>query len=524
LASAPVASNLALNAGSWSSADVTSVVTANGPLDLALAVNDESTIERRFASREAVDAAPRLVVETDLAAPPPTDAPLPPLNVIAPTISGDAREGESLAAAEGVWLGAPTRYDFDWRRCDPAGTGCVAVAPASRTYVVGPDDVGSVLSVVVRATNAGGTASAVSAPTPVVTGSAGASCARPYAGDSPWNTPIASSPAIDPSSVQYVQYLLSNPDQNVLTSDPTQYSFPVFTVNAATPVRTVRFNVANVFGYGSGTYSNVYGGGSDAAGNMTVTQASWRVEIPIPADAASANGSDGQAIVVNPATGDEWAFWQLLPDPVSPGNFVATNGYHYNTNWSGVPPKGFGSRGPGMTYLAGLIRPCEIMQGHIDHAIAFAFRSPASTWVYPATKSDGGKFGDAFPELAGVTKRLPEGARLQLDPSLSDDVLGPLKDRQGRACSTRDSVGAWQLTPCLVIAHALQQYGMIVADHSGRAKIYAEYSDCGITCTGWTAHWGQNVNATAVPALDQYTANPIPVAELRVIETGPLSP
>jgi hypothetical protein len=65
---------------------------------------------------------------------------------------------------------------------------------------------------------------------------------------------------------------------------------------------------------------------------------------------------------------------------------------------------------------------------------------------------------------------------------------------------------------------------MIVADHSGRAKIYAEYSDCGITCTGWTAHWGQDVDGTAVPALDQYTANPIPVAGLRVIETGPINP
>jgi hypothetical protein len=56
-------------------------------------------------------------------------------------------------------------------------------------------------------------------------------------------------------------------------------------------------------------------------------------------------------------------------------------------------------------------------------------------------------------------------ARLQLDPSLGDDVLGPVKDRQGRAYSTRDSVGAWQLTLCLVIARALQRYGMIVSDH-----------------------------------------------------------
>jgi hypothetical protein len=350
-------------------------------------------------------------------------------------------------------------------------------------------------------------------------------CTPPYATAGPWNTPIDAAPTFDPDSAQYVNYLLTNTDQNILTSDPTQYSFPLFVADAATPLRTVRFNVNNPSGYGSGTYSNVYGSGSDTATNMAVTQGKWSVTLPVPAGASSANGSDGQAVVWNPATGDEWGFWQLMPDPASPGNFVATNGYHYNILWNGVPPKGFGSRGPGMPYSAGLIRPCEILQGHIDHAIAFAFRSPSSSWVYPATKSDGGNFGDAFPEVAGVTKRLPEGARLQLDPILTDGDLGILKDRHGNPCSTIDAGGVWKQTTCLIIAHALQRYGMIVADHSGRAKIYAEYSDCTTSpCSGWTAHWGQNVNGVAIPALDQYTANAIPLARFRVLKLGPLNP
>src|SRR5581483_2879127 len=200
-------------------------------------------------------------------------------------------------------------------------------------------------------------------------------------------------------------------------------------------------------------------------------------------------------------------------------------GYHYNTNWSGVPPKGFGSRGPGMTYLDGLIRPCEIEQGHIDHAIAFAFVSPSGDWVYPATKSDGDEFGDAPATVPGVTMRIPEGGRFQLDPSLTDDQLGPLTDKHGKPCSTKNPDGTWKLTPCLVIAHALQKYGMIVADHAGRAKIYAEYSDCGTSpCLGWTAHWGQTWNGVQVPALDEYTANAIPLSKMRVLQLGPLDP
>jgi hypothetical protein len=348
-------------------------------------------------------------------------------------------------------------------------------------------------------------------------------CIRPYSTSSPWNTPIADLPELDPLSQQYVNYLTSNTDQSLLTSDPTQYSLPVFTASLTTPLKRVRFNPNNPFGYGSGTYSNVHGPGSDAATNLTVTRGAWSVMVPVPVGTASANGSDGQAVIWNVDTGDEWAFWQLMPDPTSPGNYVATNGYHYNTNWSGVPPKGFGSRGPGMTYLAGLIRPCEIVQGSINHAIAYAFRSPAGTWVYPATKSDGDAFGDAFPEVAGVTKRIPEGGRFQLDPTLTDDQLGVLKDKHGNPCSTKVN-GQWKLTACLVIAHALQKYGMIVADHAGRSKIYAEYSDCLGSCSGWTAYWGRTVDGVSIPPLNEYTANPIPLNRMRVPKLGPLNP
>ena len=53
-----------------------------------------------------------------------------------------------------------------------------------------------------------------------------------------------------------------------------------------------------------------------------------------------------------------------------------------------------------MPYLTGLIRPWEIAQGHIDHAIAFTYNYPTAAYVYPATKSDS---RGSFPDM-------PEGA------------------------------------------------------------------------------------------------------------------
>jgi acid phosphatase type 7 len=93
-----------------------------------------------------------------------------PSNTSVPKISGSAAQGQTLAADPGAWTGtAPISYTYQWRRCDASGGGCVEIATATgSTYVVGSGDVGSTLVVVVNASNGAGSASAPSAPTPVV--------------------------------------------------------------------------------------------------------------------------------------------------------------------------------------------------------------------------------------------------------------------------------------------------------------------------------------------------------------------
>jgi hypothetical protein len=96
--------------------------------------------------------------------------------------------------------------------------------------------------------------------------------------------------------------------------------------------------------------------------------------------------------------------------------------------------------------------------------------------VYPASKSDGRG-------TTGVD--LPEGTRLQLDPSLTEADF----DRMGLTQQAR------------VVARALQEYGMIVVDNSGSSKIMLEDEK--------TADWGSMLNRTSVSA--------IPLASFRVV-------
>jgi hypothetical protein len=93
-----------------------------------------------------------------------------PENVSPPTLTGLAVVGETLTASTGSWTGTqPITFTYAWQRCDATGAGCSAPIATGNTYVVVDADIGSTLRVEVTGTNGEGTASALSAPTAVVT-------------------------------------------------------------------------------------------------------------------------------------------------------------------------------------------------------------------------------------------------------------------------------------------------------------------------------------------------------------------
>ncbi|PYU92635.1 MAG: hypothetical protein DMG25_11625 [Acidobacteria bacterium] len=270
----------------------------------------------------------------------------------------------------------------------------------------------------------------------------------PYTPTSPWNTPIPANPFVSPKSSGYISGLTGS-----FGSDPTQYSFPVYKVDSATPLRTVSI---------SGSFKT-WGCNTCQA----TVQSGGTVRVPIPSGAQAAAGTDGQIILWNASTGDEWEFWQLT------STYTATNGYHYNTKWSAVPASP-GPRGAGIPYLAGLVRPWEIALGHIDHALALTYQNTATTYTFPATKTDG-------PCTSSTC--MPEGSRLQLDPTLDVTTLG------------LSASG-------VIIAKALQKYGMIIVDTGGHPKVYFEYDG--------TAHWNGAITASTVSG--------IPLDRFRVLD------
>jgi hypothetical protein len=89
-----------------------------------------------------------------------------PSSTAPPLVEGVVGPGAALAVTTGMWTGAPESFAYQWRRCNSTTGACLDVTGATEsTYTLSAADSGSLLRVLVVATNASGSGGALSAPT-----------------------------------------------------------------------------------------------------------------------------------------------------------------------------------------------------------------------------------------------------------------------------------------------------------------------------------------------------------------------
>src|SRR5438128_1146061 len=127
-----------------------------------VAADVEHALEvQETASNEGGSSAPAT------SAPTSSVLPAPPVSTSPPTTSGTAQQGQTLTEHHGSWTNEPTRFTYQWLRCDAKGAGCAPIADAtSQTYALVAADVGHAIAVQETASNAGGSSvPATSTPT-----------------------------------------------------------------------------------------------------------------------------------------------------------------------------------------------------------------------------------------------------------------------------------------------------------------------------------------------------------------------
>ncbi len=266
----------------------------------------------------------------------------------------------------------------------------------------------------------------------------------PFSAVSAWKQDISQAPTHTRSAamVRNVADQAAKYYGGIAAFNAYRYSTSVYTVAANTPRADVRWHNCQRKSY---TPAGLTGPGGQFS------------QVPIPAEAVPAAGTDGELTIYSPATDQLWEFWQAKKVD---GTWQACWGGRIDrvSTDPGYFSGGFGASASGLAIVGGTIGIKEAQAGRIDHALALALPAPGNwnEFSWPAQRSDG------YDKSAAA---VPEGTRLRLDPSIDVDKL--------------------KLTPIAkMIAKAAQKYGFIVTDKAGCVAVTAESPTATIAATG----------------------------------------
>lgn len=212
--------------------------------------------------------------------------------------------------------------------------------------------------------------------------------------------------------------------------------------------------------------------------------------VPIPAGTKVPPGSDGHIAILDPTTGKAFGIWQAQYDSTT-DSWSGSWGGMTSLDGNGVDQSG-SATATNLARYAGVVTADEFSVAvandtGINHALVFSTDLAGPGYAGPATKSDG-------INIAGVAIPLPEGSRIQLDPTIDIDAIPGITDGEK------------------VIAKTLQTYGAYVGDQ-GSARMAFEFEAVpDATSTNPGAVW-----ANAGLSWDYYDMVNIPWSQLRVL-------
>ncbi|MBF0327750.1 MAG: hypothetical protein HQL10_01165 [Nitrospirae bacterium] len=267
---------------------------------------------------------------------------------------------------------------------------------------------------------------------------------RPFSDDSSWNKLIASDAKTHVDSDSIIAYM-SGEAKNIRFAK--SYAVPVWVVNSD-GMQFLKIRSSKIFD----RWDKDKDGWSDEG-------------IPITEDMWGEGTEDGHISIIDPVKKTAWELsgykgFMTAENGVRAPRCSTFNIWDLSGKGEGDSSEGErwwarGGRGSGFPLIAGLVRPEEIKEGAIRHALVFTFPknrradNGKNIFIPPACRSDGKHTGSHYPI---------EGMRFQLDPSLTEkdfDALG--LNREGK-----------------IVARALQKYGMFLGDNGGAMAVQVQ--------------------------------------------------
>jgi Concanavalin A-like lectin/glucanases superfamily len=281
----------------------------------------------------------------------------------------------------------------------------------------------------------------------------------------PFNTDI-SGYAVHPNSSAYINEMLT-----AIPGQPARITYPWMDSgqNSGIPINVVNLAPTQ---YGNLLY-NVTDSGSGTNGYKTRSD---QGQFPFPA-------SPQIEEQYRYATGDYSDHHMVLLDTANCGLYEMTNvaspnppwsvdgSAVYNLNSDALRPEGWGTvEAAGMPIMPLLVKSAELKAGVINHALRFHVDYSTNGYIHPAIHAAPSPTSGTIPRC-----RPPMGARIRLKASFNYSRLSGYPEM-------------------ITIAHAMQKYGMFVADNGANGGVSTDYDP---------AYWGSTSIANEMDAAPQ---------------------
>jgi hypothetical protein len=267
---------------------------------------------------------------------------------------------------------------------------------------------------------------------------------------------------------------------------PTDGSRPIYFGSPTDPVMTIRCDAW----YGAASCHGANGVNANGA------------HIHVPAGATPAANGDAHMSIVETDTGREYDLWHAA---ISGTTITAATSAEENVQTS--DGTGDGGDAASLALTGGLLRPSELMSGHIDHALAM---------TVPCTSANGANAGFSWPASGGwgdvCGQYLAETARDA--PPIGALFKLNMTDRQIAA----SGAPAWERTIMTALAH----YGAYAEDTNGSA--HAGLSILMQDPTSWTSIGQRDQWSAAVAKFhghDGWLSSRVPIRSSRLELVAP---
>ncbi len=180
-----------------------------------------------------------------------------PVSTVAPVVSGQALQGQTVSASTGTWTPTPTTYTYHWQRSTDGGSTWTTISGAiNSSYTIATGDLGARVRAVVSATNSYGTTAVATAPVTIGSGAPAVTNGPTVSGHANQGQILSATSTWNPAGVSYTYQWQSSSDNGSTWTNLSGATSSNYTLTAGDLGHLVRASVTAVNAYGTVTASS----------------------------------------------------------------------------------------------------------------------------------------------------------------------------------------------------------------------------------------------------------------------------